>query len=156
MRSLLLVVLLTLIVLLAITEAASPNIPIQEATKGLEPVLILPVRALSAEDSINKKRRLRGDSNIKTIEDMNVNGEERAMSLSSILDRAEAFLVRMETKVSPQTKKLKDNIEKNVMAWLYKLGETPTTLGAKLLGSDNSLVRKYRTWWEKVRPSVPK
>ncbi|KAF1789912.1 hypothetical protein GQ600_21797 [Phytophthora cactorum] len=59
MRSLLLIVFSTLVVLLATTGAVSPDVPnLEPATKKSGYASTSPVRSLSAEYNVDEKRRL--------------------------------------------------------------------------------------------------
>ncbi|KAH7465559.1 RxLR effector protein Avrblb1 [Phytophthora ramorum] len=155
MRLLLWVLLMTLVTLLASADADASKIANADSTmtSKLDSIQAraLLARALSAEFNADGKRSLRvhdngngGGESYTGEED-----EERAISISSILDKIKTFLGNF-------TKRMVVGVTKKINKWngdlamqLYKKGETPISLQAKGWGSKNKKAMAfYKEWYD--------
>ncbi|ETK71784.1 hypothetical protein F441_21518 [Phytophthora nicotianae CJ01A1] len=103
---------------------------------------------------MNKRRSLRGDTTKIDTKQANTDDEERAVSLSNIVERAKTALNGAKATASVKAKKLSEPILERLLKILYKKGETPVSIRAKLMGGgsdDNRFARMYKTWSENVR-----
>ncbi|KAH7465553.1 RxLR effector protein CRE2 [Phytophthora ramorum] len=141
MRLMLWILLVTVVTLLASTDAADTT-----TTSKLESIEApgLLARALSPEYIADGKRSLRVRGNVDATDDdggdesyIGDNDEERAISMPSFLD---SFLAKV-------LYKMRDAIFKN----LYKKGNTPSHIEAKYKGGSprkSQGVADYRAWYE--------
>ncbi|KAH7465565.1 RxLR effector protein 24 [Phytophthora ramorum] len=162
MRLLLWVLLVTLVTLLASADAESSKIANVDtpATSKLGSIEAPapPARALSPEYTADGKRSLRVHGNDDDATDDNGGNElytredeeERAMSISSILDNMKTYLGGwtniMSASVNTQLYKWVDDLAMR----LYKRGVTPTSFKARNLGFERNKasVEYYKAWYD--------
>ncbi|ETO58558.1 hypothetical protein F444_23065 [Phytophthora nicotianae P1976] len=152
MRSLLLIVLSTLAVLLAATEAVSPNAPNLEAvTKNRKYTLTSKIQPSSAEYSVNEKRNLRTDIGNMGMEAFKTDDEERLPSISTLVEKIKAFLYGFKLGFSPKTEsKLVLRYEEKLFTKIYNAKETPESLRAKYMGRrGNVVIERFDAWYKK-------
>ncbi|ETK79255.1 hypothetical protein F441_15136 [Phytophthora nicotianae CJ01A1] len=155
MRSLLLIVLSTLAVLLAATEAVSPNAPNLEAvTKNRKYTLTSKIQPSSAEYSVNEKRNLRADIGNMGMEAFKTDDEERLPSISTLVEKIKAFLYGFKLGFSPKTEsKLVLRYEEKLLFFftkIYNAKETPESLRAKYMGRrGNVVIERFDAWYKK-------
>ncbi|EGZ17048.1 hypothetical protein PHYSODRAFT_285868 [Phytophthora sojae] len=109
-------------------------------------------RVLTANYNVGgNKRSLRRHDDVK---------EERALptSISNLVNRGKDALTGTTTSLSAQAKKMYEKLLQQKFIKLYNKGETPLTLRAKRMGTDNEFVAKYKAFWDFVRKNgnVPK
>lgn len=92
MRSLLLVILSTLVVLSATTGAISLNTRKLATVTDSKYVSTFPIRSLLAGHNVIKKRSLRSDDSNAIMEKLGNDAEERALTVSKLLDKLEKFI----------------------------------------------------------------
>nr|AKS48941.1 effector protein IpiO [Phytophthora infestans] len=152
MRSLLLTVLLTLVVLLATTGAVSSNLN----TAG-NYASTSKIRFLSTEYSADEKRSLRGDYNSEVTKEPNTADEERAFSISKSAEYVKMVFYAFKIGFSPRTQsKTVLRYEDKLFTALYKSGETPISLRTKYLDKASASVffNRFKNWYDKnVGPS---
>ncbi|ETO67609.1 hypothetical protein F444_15487 [Phytophthora nicotianae P1976] len=151
MRSILLIVLSTLAVLLAATEAVSPNAPNLEAvTKNRKYTLTSKIQPSPAEYSVNERRNLRTDSGNMGMEAFKTDDEER-LSISTIVENIKAFLYGVKIGFSPKTEsKLVLRFEEKFFTKIYNAKETPESLRAKYMGTrGNAIFERFDAWYKK-------
>ncbi|ETL32508.1 hypothetical protein F441_15297 [Phytophthora nicotianae CJ01A1] len=144
MRSLLLIVLSTLVVFLTSTGAVPPNAPnLKTVTKNQKYILTWP-----AEDSVNEKRSLRADRRGVDMEAFKTDDEERG---STIMERLMAPLYGLKLGLSPSTQsKWVLRYEEQIFTKLYNAKETPVSLRAKYTGRNgNAVFHRFKAWYEK-------
>ncbi|ETO99671.1 hypothetical protein F441_22916 [Phytophthora nicotianae CJ01A1] len=152
MRSILLIVLSTLAVLLAATEALSPNAPNLEAvTKNRQYTLTSKIQPSPAEYSVNERRNLRTDSGNMGMEAFKTDDEERLSSISTIVENIKAFLYGVKIGFSPKTEsKLVLRFEEKLFTKIYNAKETPESLRAKYMGTrGNAIFERFDAWYKK-------
>ncbi|KAL4116615.1 hypothetical protein PRIC2_012067 [Phytophthora ramorum] len=142
MRLMLWILLVTVVTLLASTDAADTT-----TTSKLEsieaPALL--ARALSPEYTADGKRSLRVRGNVDATDDDGGdesytvdNDEERAILISSISNRMKASLGQLESSISAVTTKQLYKFAGALAMKLYRQGETPVSFRAKNLGARNT------------------
>ncbi|EGZ17067.1 hypothetical protein PHYSODRAFT_285870 [Phytophthora sojae] len=133
MRLLLWIFLATLITLLSSVGADSTRVT-NSATTDSEPAF-----ALSATYNANKKKNLRLDEKEGDADVDDYGDGERGVSTSTLKNH----LGKLKTIL---TTKLYDGIGAGLMRIMYRLGETPSTIQAKL-GENSVLTGMYKTWY---------
>ncbi|KAL4116616.1 hypothetical protein PRIC2_012072 [Phytophthora ramorum] len=153
MRLMLWILLVTVVTLLASTDAADTT-----TTSKLEsieaPALL--ARALSPEYTADGKRSLRVRGNVDATDDDGGdesytvdNDEERAILISSISNRMKASLGQLESSISAVTTKQLYKFAGALAMKLYRQGETPVSFRAKNLGARNNIaVPFYKKWYD--------
>ncbi|KAG3235771.1 hypothetical protein PI124_g19203 [Phytophthora idaei] len=151
MRSLLLIVFSTLVVLLATTGAVSPNVPnLEPATKKSGYASTSQVHSLPAEYNVDDKRRLRGDDNSMGMEKFNTDDEDRASIISRIVAQAKQYYLFMRVGINPhiQSKSVM-RLEDEWFNTLYQSGVTPVMAIIAKMGHKNSIAPRYKAWYDK-------
>nr|AEK80869.1 Avh188 [Phytophthora sojae] len=133
MRLLLWIFLATLITLLSSVGADSTRVT-NSATTDSEPAF-----ALSATYNANKKKNLRLDEKEGDADVDDYGDGERGVSISTLKNH----LGKLKTIL---TTKLYDGIGAGVMRIMYRLGETPSTIQAKI-GGNSVFTVMYKTWY---------
>ncbi|KAG3126148.1 hypothetical protein PI126_g22448 [Phytophthora idaei] len=151
MRSLLLIVFSTLVVLLATTGAVSPNVPnLEPATKKSGYASTSQVHSLPAEYNVDDKRRLRGDDNSMGMEKFNTDDEDRASIISRIVAQAKTYYLLMRVGINPHTQsKSVMRYEDELYNALYQLRETPVRAIIAKMGHKNIFAIRYKAWYDK-------
>ncbi|KAG7376790.1 hypothetical protein PHYPSEUDO_012753 [Phytophthora pseudosyringae] len=160
MRLLVWVLLVTLVTLLSNAEAASSTVGNSDTTKSSK-LESSQARALYGEHNVNNHGYLRALKAVEpTVDDLDADGEERAISFSNILNQAKTALGGTKAGVSGQAAKMKDHATGILFKRLYNSGATPTSLKSRLMGTNfgKSFLDKYNVWWKSVRKTaeVPK
>ncbi|KAL4088035.1 hypothetical protein PRIC1_012465 [Phytophthora ramorum] len=153
MRLMLWILLVTVVTLLASTDAADTT-----TTSKLESIEApgLLARALSPEYTADGKRSLRVRGNVDATDDDGGdesytvdNDEERAILISSISNRMKASLGQLESSISAVTTKQLYKFAGALAMKLYRQGETPVSFRAKNLGARNNIaVPFYKKWYD--------
>ncbi|KAL4145157.1 hypothetical protein PRNP1_012893 [Phytophthora ramorum] len=162
MRLLLWVLLVTLVALLASADAESSKIanvdtPTTSKLGSIE-APASPARALSPGYTADGKRSLRVHGNVDATDDdggdesyTGEDEEERAMSISSILDK-------MKTYLGGWTKRMSASVNTGLNKWtdflamkMYKMGVTPISLQASNMGTGRykKSTDLYKQWYDK-------
>ncbi|KAH7465539.1 RxLR effector protein CRE2 [Phytophthora ramorum] len=160
MRLLLWVLLVTLVTLLASTDAApskiaNANTPKTSKLESIE-TPASPARGLSSEYIADGKRSLRVHANDNETNDEDDNKpyagwdeEERMISISSILDRIKAFLGKLSNTMTDRVTKRVNEIGEDLAMTLYREGRTPISLQAMNMGSGNKRAMAfYKKWYD--------
>nr|KAH7499620.1 RxLR effector protein Avrblb1 [Phytophthora ramorum] len=162
MRLMLWVLLVTLVTLLASTDAALSKIAYVDTPNTSKLELIeataSPARGLSSEYIADGKRSLRVRANDNGTNDddddkpyAGWDEEERMISISSILDRIKSFLVKLSNTLTGRVTKRVNEIGEDLAMTLYRQGETPISLQAINMGSGNkrAIIAFYKKWYDK-------
>ncbi|EEY64943.1 secreted RxLR effector peptide protein, putative [Phytophthora infestans T30-4] len=111
---------------LVMHQASTKALPTDEiATKNSKLDAVSSVRVISTLHDVSGNRSLRGASNKVTAQ----HEDEERNSLRSFANKLVTFTFK----------------------WMYKKGETPVSLRAKMMGKNSFLFHEYKLWFAAVR-----
>ncbi|EEY59400.1 secreted RxLR effector peptide protein, putative [Phytophthora infestans T30-4] len=148
MRSLLLVILSTLVVLSATTGAISLNTRKLATVTDSKYVSTFPIRSLLAGHNVIKKRSLRSDDSNAIMEKLGNDAEERALTVSKLLDKLEKFIYGFRVGFSPKTQSPRK--EEKLFSELVELGKTPKNIKSEKLDKKGIIADRFIAWYGKL------
>lgn len=147
-RSLLLVILSTLVVLSATTGAISLNTRKLATVTDSKYVSTFPIRSLLAGHNVIKKRSLRSDDSNAIMEKLGNDAEERALTVSKLLDKLEKFIYGFRVGFSPKTQSPRK--EEKLFSELVELGKTPKNIKSEKLDKKGIIADRFIAWYGKL------